>query len=216
MHLTFSPPQNQTTRETGTKNREGSSGGAVESLRTRGWCFGDLEQVEEKILIQPALSDNTRTVVNSVEAKLINMNLKSISARSMPDPHTLLRSSHLLGPKVLQGRCQKQNGGFFEEFESSVAFDALRSLTTATAVEYSHPSVIPDDVVPGTKVCLEGEVTVRNGIVCLSPKIVTLLGGVVQSLYEEWQMNTKYSEFSRSSLRISQESEGNGPLHLRS
>ncbi|TQD90487.1 hypothetical protein C1H46_023925 [Malus baccata] len=172
------------------------------------------------------------------------MNLKSISAMSMPDSHTLLRSSHLFGPKVLQvnhsflyfslfflvlclvaekidkekeklwsflcvllsnglgkGRCQKQNGGFFEEFESSAAFDALRSLTTATAVEYSHTPAISDDVVPETKVCLEGKVTVRNGIVCLSPKVVTLLGGVVQSLYEEWQMNTKYSEFSRSTFK---------------
>ncbi|KAM1589622.1 hypothetical protein ACFX1Q_028626 [Malus domestica] len=85
---------------------EGSSSAAadatIETLSTRGWFFGNLEQVEEKILIYPALSDGTRTVVNSVEAELTNMNLKSISARSMPNSHKLLRSSHLLGPKVLQ------------------------------------------------------------------------------------------------------------------
>lgn len=61
------------------------------------------------------------------------------------------------------------------------------------------------------QVRLEGRATIRNGIVCLNPKVVTLLGGVVQSLYEEWQMNKKYSGFSRSSLRVSQESDGNGP-----
>ncbi|KAM1173512.1 hypothetical protein ACFX13_026828 [Malus domestica] len=54
------------------------------------------------ILIHSALSDDKRTVVNSVEAELTNMELKSISARSLPDPHTLQKSSHLLGSKVLQ------------------------------------------------------------------------------------------------------------------
>lgn len=59
---------------------------------------------------------------------------------------------------------------------------------------------------------MEGKAPIRNGIVCLNPKVVTVLGGVVQSLYEEWQMNKKYSGFSRSSLRVSKESDGgNGP-----
>ncbi|TQD83693.1 hypothetical protein C1H46_030768 [Malus baccata] len=54
------------------------------------------------ILIHSALSDDTRTVVISVETELTNMDLKSISARSLPYPHTLRKSSHLLSPKVLQ------------------------------------------------------------------------------------------------------------------
>ncbi|KAM1459704.1 hypothetical protein ACFX2I_036612 [Malus domestica] len=54
------------------------------------------------ILIHSALSDDTRTVVDSVELELTNMDLKSISSRSLPDPHTLQKFSHLLGPKVLQ------------------------------------------------------------------------------------------------------------------
>ncbi|KAM1061794.1 hypothetical protein ACFX2A_026783 [Malus domestica] len=62
----------------------------------------DHEQVEAMILIHSTLSDDKRTVVNSVEAELTNMDLKSISARSLPDPHMLQKSSHLLGSKVLQ------------------------------------------------------------------------------------------------------------------
>ncbi|TQD95630.1 hypothetical protein C1H46_018778 [Malus baccata] len=54
------------------------------------------------ILIHSALSNDTRTVVDSVELELTNMDLKSISSRSLPDPHTLRKSSHLIGPKVLQ------------------------------------------------------------------------------------------------------------------
>ncbi|TQD89349.1 hypothetical protein C1H46_025099 [Malus baccata] len=37
-----------------------------------------------------------------IQVELTNMDLKSISSRSLPDPHTLRKSSHLLGPKVLQ------------------------------------------------------------------------------------------------------------------
>ncbi|CAN6719372.1 unnamed protein product [Malus baccata var. baccata] len=59
-------------------------------------------QVKAMILINSALSDDTRTVVDSVELELTDMDLKSISSRSLPDPHTLRKSSHLLGPKVLQ------------------------------------------------------------------------------------------------------------------
>ncbi|KAM2244732.1 hypothetical protein ACFXTI_005754 [Malus domestica] len=36
-----------------------------------------------------------------IQVELTNMDLKSISSRSLPDPHTLQKSSHLLGPKVL-------------------------------------------------------------------------------------------------------------------
>ncbi|RXH97407.1 hypothetical protein DVH24_007753 [Malus domestica] len=58
-----------------------------QDLRKFAVCFGDLEQVKAMILIQ---------------VELTNMDLKSISSRSLPDPHTLRKSSHLLGPKVLQ------------------------------------------------------------------------------------------------------------------
>jgi tudor domain-containing protein 3 len=63
----------------------------------------------------------------------------------------------------------------------------------------------------GWQVRLEDKAVIRNGIVCLNSKVLTLLGGLVQPLYEEWQMNQKYSGFSRSSLRLSQESDTGGP-----
>ncbi|KAM1753272.1 hypothetical protein ACFX1T_005728 [Malus domestica] len=72
------------------------------NLKNQRMVLRDHEQVEAIILIHCALSDDKRKVVNSVEAELTNMDLKSISARSLPDPHTLRKSSHLLGSKVLQ------------------------------------------------------------------------------------------------------------------
>lgn len=52
---------------------------------------------------------------------------------------------------------------------------------------------------------------VHYGIACLTPDVITVLGGVVPSLYEEWQMNQKYAGFSRSSLGIGQEGDEGGP-----
>lgn len=51
----------------------------------------------------------------------------------------------------------------------------------------------------------------HNGIVCLSSKGLTVLGGVVPKLYEEWKMNQKYSGLSRASIRLSQGEDVDGP-----
>lgn len=61
------------------------------------------------------------------------------------------------------------------------------------------------------QVFLETRVPICNGILRLDSKTVTILGGLVQSLYEEWQMSQKYSGFSRSSLISSKNSDGVGP-----
>lgn len=52
---------------------------------------------------------------------------------------------------------------------------------------------------------------VHSGIVCLNPKVITVLGGVVPTLYEEWQMNKKYSGFDRSLINASKEGDRSGP-----
>lgn len=58
---------------------------------------------------------------------------------------------------------------------------------------------------------LDNKVAVHSGILCLNPKVLTIMGGIVSSLYEEWQLSQKYSGFSRSSLRPSQNENGVGP-----
>lgn len=58
---------------------------------------------------------------------------------------------------------------------------------------------------------MENKVAVHSGIVCLTPKVLTVLGGVVQPLYDEWEMNKKYSGFSRSSLRKLENRDTGGP-----
>ncbi|GAB4828342.1 hypothetical protein Ancab_035339 [Ancistrocladus abbreviatus] len=146
------------------------------------------------------------------------MDLRSIGGTSLPDPSILRKSAHLLPPKVLQiasvrdvSRSSFADGSRGSSNRRLLKMALTDGQTEITAIEYSFISSLPDDVVPGTKIRLEKKAMIRSGIVCLSPDVITVLGGVVQSLHEEWQMNQKYAGFSRSSLRIVQEGDAGGP-----
>ncbi|XP_054795047.1 uncharacterized protein LOC129300503 [Prosopis cineraria] len=190
----------------------------LEALRTRGWCFGDLQQVKATITIHYVLAIDATKVVDSVESELLNLDLRLIGGKSLPDPSRLRKSSYLQGPKVLQiSSVRDISSSTVDEFSRSSGDRRLLRLgltdgnSDITAIEYSHIPLTPDNVVPGTKVRLEDKTVIRGGIVCLNSGVLTILGGVVQSLYDEWQMNKKYSGFSRSSLRKVEESEADRP-----
>lgn len=192
----------------------------IETLRNRGWCFSDGEQVRILITISSALvgDEDTSKIADSVEAELLNMDIRSIGAKSLPDPTQLKKSSWLQGPKVLQITSVRDiSRSSIEEFSGNSGSRRLLKLTLTdgqseiTALEYSHIPSFPLDVVPGTKMRLEKKAAIKSGILCLIPEVVTVLGGVVQSLYEEWQMKKKYSTFSRSSARLVHESDTGGP-----
>ncbi|KAF2286871.1 hypothetical protein GH714_034350 [Hevea brasiliensis] len=172
-----------------------ASEAVIETLRTRGWSIGDIDQVKALIFIQSALSDDQETsaVADSVESELLNMDLKSIGAKSLPDSNLIRKTSHLLGPKVLQRLLRLRLADGHNEI---------------TAIEYSHIPSIPNDVVPGS---MENKTPIHSGILCLNPKDITIIGGVVPSLYEEWQLNQKYSGFSRSLMRLSEETDSGAP-----
>lgn len=77
----------------------------LETLRVRGWNFSDLDEVRAVIMIGSALADDPTSVVDSVESELINMDLRSIGGKSLPDLSLLRKSSRVLGPLVLQVNC---------------------------------------------------------------------------------------------------------------
>nr|GLL27296.1 tudor domain-containing protein 3 [Ipomoea trifida] len=185
----------------------------LRTLITRGWSFRDIDQV--KLLLSAQASSPT---IDSIESELINLDLRSIGGKSLPDSSSLRKISHLRGPLVLQISsvrdisCSKMT----ESSGNTKNRRLLRLKLTdghseVTAIEYSYIPTIPDDVIPGTKVRLENKTVVRSGIVCLNAKTIVVLGGLVVSLYEEWQMNQKYSGVPRSSLRQLQEEGYSGP-----
>lgn len=84
-------------------SRGWDSGMVMETLRQRGWCLEDTDNLKAIIVIQSALADEPSKFLRSVESELLNSDLRSIGAKSLPQP-SLLRnaSSFLHGPKVLQ------------------------------------------------------------------------------------------------------------------
>ncbi|XP_052184106.1 uncharacterized protein LOC127796081 [Diospyros lotus] len=189
----------------------------IQTLITRGWCFGDIEQVKGVIMIQSALIGDSCTA-DLVESELANMDLRSFGGKSLPASSVLRNSSHLAGPKVLQISSARDisRSSIAEISENSHTRRLLRLILTdghseVTAIEYSHIPSIANDVITGTKVRIGKRAAVHSGVLCLNPEVITVIGGVVEPLYEEWKMNQKYSGLSLSSLRISKESNTDGP-----
>lgn len=79
-----------------------STEAVIEALRSRGWCFGNIQEVTAIIAINSALIDDKdpRKVADSTESELLNTDLKSIGGKSLPDPTR--KFSHIQGPIVLQ------------------------------------------------------------------------------------------------------------------
>ncbi|KAI3933296.1 hypothetical protein MKW98_006655 [Papaver atlanticum] len=187
----------------------------VETLIRKGWCFRNIEEISSQIHNHISTVNN-RVSADSIESELLlNMDLKIIGGKSLPDDR---KSSYLHGRKVLQ--IVSVRDIYQSNIEASSGTSGSKRLlrlgltdgySQIVGIEYSQVPSIHGDIVPGTKVRLDNKVVMRNGILCLNPKVVTVLGGVVQSLYEEWEMSRKYSGFSRSSIKQSQKSGDDGP-----
>ncbi|KAL3839855.1 hypothetical protein ACJIZ3_024446 [Penstemon smallii] len=203
-------------------NTASSSSSSPESLLqaviSRGWCFRDSEQIQGLIGAQLSSSSHGSSfcTVDSIESELLNMDLRSIGGKCLPQPSLLSKTPHLQGPIVLQV-CSSRDISRSSIVDASGNSGNRRLLrlkltdghSEITAVEYSHVPSIPDDVIPGTKVRLQNKANICSGIVCLNNKVITILGGAVQSLYEEWHMNRKFLDVSR--VRLSHENASGCP-----
>ncbi|MCD7459397.1 hypothetical protein HAX54_040854 [Datura stramonium] len=128
--------------------------------------------------------------------------VNSLIESQLPSPYTVDSTNRALNMDL------RSIGGKLPDFSLLRKSTHLQGPKVLQSTSYSS---IPDDVVPGTKVRLENKATVHSGIVCLNAKMITVLGGAVSSLYEEWQMNKKYSGFSRSTLKVAHEDGTAGP-----
>ncbi|KAL2927777.1 Tudor domain-containing protein 3, partial [Bienertia sinuspersici] len=187
----------------------------LKSLTNRGWCFSDLDQVRAIATVHSAINGDSSTV-DSLESELCNVDLRSIGGKSLPDSSLLRKSSQFLQPPKIASVRDISRSSEVDGSRSSGSRRLLKLMLSdgqseVTAVEYAPIPALSDNVVPGTKVRLEKQVLVHYGIVCLTSDVITVLGGVVESLYEEWQMNQKYSGFLRTSLRLNRDGNADGP-----
>nr|CAD1842988.1 unnamed protein product [Ananas comosus var. bracteatus] len=142
-----------------------------------------------------------------------------LRGKSLPDPSSLKKSSHIQGPLILQVVSVRDiyQSSIDASFRDSnrqrrlLRFRLTDGHAEVTAIEYASIPSITEEIIPGTKVRLEKKIPIHSGILLLNPKVVTVLGGLVQFLYEEWQMSQKYSVFSRLSQRLSNNDDGVGP-----
>ncbi|MQL89498.1 hypothetical protein Taro_022086 [Colocasia esculenta] len=189
-----------------------SDGGAMESSSTdvaaeallqtlisRGWHFRDAGGMRALIRSTASSGGGDRDasrLLGAVEAELLNMDLRSFGGKSLPDPSATKKLSQLQ-----DSQCHRR----------LLRFSLTDGQTEVIAIEYAPIPSISEGVISGTKVLLENKIAVHNGILCLNSKVITILGGLVQSLFDEWQMSQKYSGFSRSTFKLSQNNEGVGP-----
>ncbi|XP_010925291.1 uncharacterized protein [Elaeis guineensis] len=196
--------------------------GVLEALTSRGWRFGDLDG-EMRALIRSyeasSSSSSSSSAVEMIESELLNMDLRSFGGKSIPDAFSLKKSSHLRGPIVLQVVSSRDIylSSIDASFKNSqhhrrlLRFVLTDGHSEVIAVEYAPIPSITEEIIPGTKIRLENKIPIHNGILCLNSEVVTVMGGTVQCLHEEWQMSQKYSGFSRLSLKLSQDDDGTGP-----
>lgn len=190
----------------------------LQSLAERGWRFRDPtdEAIQALLLASPTPSPE------AVESELVSMDLRMFGGKCLPDRTaaggTSKRLSYLHGPVVLQIVSLRDiyHSSIDASFKNPqqrrlLRFGLTDGICEAVAIEFSPIPFITEEIAPGTKIRLENRVPINNGILCLSAKNVTVIGGTVQSLYEEWQMNQKYSGLSRPSLRLSPSDDGVGP-----
>lgn len=189
------------------------------SLQSRGWYLKDVNIVEG--LLQEVSTEKLAPagLEKMIESNLLEMDLKEVGGKCLPDAAALHRISRLQGPKVLQIvsiRNIRQSSDRAMVPSQQKDGRLLRICLTdghsnITAIEYCPIPLISEDMAPGTKVCFEGIASVKSGILLLESRSLNVLGGYVQSLYEEWEIERKYSVFSRSSLNSSQVQGSSGP-----
>ncbi|KAF3326973.1 Transmembrane protein 19 [Carex littledalei] len=185
----------------------------VETLTSsRGWRFRDLHEIRSLIL-----SHDRPFTVDSIEADLMAMDLRDFGGKSLPDPSSLNKISNLQGPLVLQVVSTRDiyQSSIEASFKNSnrrlLRFILTDGYSEITAIEYSEILSITQEIVPGTKARLENKVPIHSGILCLGPKTFTIMGGIVETLFEEWQMSQKYSGLSRTAVKLSPNDDGEGP-----
>lgn len=147
------------------------------------------------------------------------MDLRSFGGKSLPEPSSTKKSSYLHGPKILQLvsvrdiRQSVIDSSFsgLQHQNRLLRFILTDGLSETIAIEYTPIPGIMEEIIPGCKVRLENKIAIHYGILCLVAGTITIMGGLVQSLYDEWQINRRYSGFSRSLTTQSRNDDGDGP-----
>lgn len=79
-----------------------SSEPIFKALIHKGWCLKDVEAIRALCQIKVPAQGSEMGSLESIQSELLNMDLREMGGKSLPDPSSLNKSSHLQGPKILQ------------------------------------------------------------------------------------------------------------------
>lgn len=154
-------------------------------------------------MMQASISNVEVVEAESTEvfrSALLDSDLRKFGKASLPDDINRVDNRRLPGPYVLQviSITDTSQPTRFQDFSSAIKGRILRLKLTdgkvnCVAVEYQPlPSVVKIDMlIPGTKVQLKN-VLVRSGVILLESTSFKVLGGRVQDLADNWEVQQKY------------------------
>ncbi|XXG82929.1 hypothetical protein AAC387_Pa10g0801 [Persea americana] len=129
------------------------------ALLQRGWCFKEPEAIHTHIQSKIPARESEMGSLDSIQSELLNMDLRDIGGKSLLDPSSLKKSSHLQGHKILQLVSMKDI--YQSNIDASIntsqrkrrllGFCLTDGCSQVIAIEYLPIPAISEEIAPGTK-----------------------------------------------------------------
>ncbi|KAJ7570630.1 hypothetical protein O6H91_01G129300 [Diphasiastrum complanatum] len=149
----------------------------------------------------------------------LDLDLKDIGARCIPEAQALRQMHCLRGALVLQiasiaNICESKATSASRSKNRLLRMQLSDGHTSVPAIEYHHIPSLSLDIPPGTKVRIS-DAAVHSGVLFLEENVVCVLGGHVQTLYDAWEIEHRYSGLARATMKGSLPEGGAGPPPFR-
>uniref|UniRef100_A0AAY4DQR8 Tudor domain-containing protein 3 n=1 Tax=Denticeps clupeoides TaxID=299321 RepID=A0AAY4DQR8_9TELE len=168
------------------------------ALSEEGWYLSD-DGIEE------CKSSLEKTSASDVIRIALNTDLRTIGRSFLPAEINSGRVEKVEGPCVLQLQKVRNVSAPKDHEESQGAPRMLRlqmtdGHTACTAIEFKNLSRISLNTPPGTKLKLLGVVEVKNGFLLVDDSSISVLGGEVEHMVENWALQRSLAKHSRSNI----------------
>eukprot|EP00240_Pyramimonas_obovata_P014112 CAMPEP_0118949916 /NCGR_PEP_ID=MMETSP1169-20130426/50465_1 /TAXON_ID=36882 /ORGANISM="Pyramimonas obovata, Strain CCMP722" /LENGTH=211 /DNA_ID=CAMNT_0006896645 /DNA_START=17 /DNA_END=648 /DNA_ORIENTATION=+ len=141
--------------------------------------------------------------LEDVKKALLDADLRQIGESALPDNVNRVGKSTIKGNFVLQlmavddvSQPSAASGGSSGGKHRMLRLKVTDGKMTAVAVEYRPVGQLNSDLPPGTKLLIT-DAHIQSGIIMLQEKMMKVLGGRVDALLEEWEVQRKYKGLER-------------------
>ncbi|KAK4772271.1 hypothetical protein SAY86_014046 [Trapa natans] len=128
------------TSAAGAHSRNSTSSDAVlQDLVRRGWSFADLENIHATITAKSIIFNDiydVHSIVDAVESELLNSDLGSIGAKSLPEPAILHIKRWNLNKKIL--RATKHANDFLDDTSLIISLESVDNYMIDILPLFSH------------------------------------------------------------------------------